>query len=129
MDGAEPSVSRARRSTAIAVLAALFVGILVVGFDFAGDTPPAVAEEHHVDLECPIENPSCGPFALPAWGRSGGWSNAAQRASIQPTDIDGDGRPELIGWDATGVHVWTFQPADETCSLDRPACGSWAPFA
>ena len=38
MDGAEPSVSRARRSTAIAVLAALFVGILVVGFDFAGDT-------------------------------------------------------------------------------------------
>ena len=129
MDGAEPSVSRARRWTAIAVLAALFVGILVVGFDFAGDTPPAVAEEHHVDLECPIENPSCGPFALPAWGRSGGWSNAAQRASIQPTDIDGDGRPELIGWDATGVHVWTFQPADETCSLDRPACGSWAPFA
>src|SRR4051812_30314795 len=56
----------------------------------------------------PNQNYNCaiGPiYALPGWGNVP-WSLPQYSQNIIAGDLDGDGRDELIGRDASGIHVW-----------------------
>jgi hypothetical protein len=68
----------------------------------------------------PNQNYNCaiGPiYALPGWGNVP-WSLPQYYQDILLGDLDGDGRDELIGRNAFGVHVWSF---DTTL-------GTWQPW-
>jgi hypothetical protein len=50
----------------------------------------------------------------PAWGDIGGWNQPQYYATIQLADIDGDGRPELIGRGPGGILVNHFDTATDS---------------
>lgn len=65
-------------------------------------------------VQCPADNPDTNyncpvgpPYAMPGWGNVP-WSQPKYYQTIRTGDLDGDGRDELIGRDARGVQVWSF---------------------
>ncbi len=52
---------------------------------------------------------NCGPtFVVPSWTDAGGWSDPSQYATILLADVNGDKRDELIGRNADGVEIFSF---------------------
>jgi hypothetical protein len=101
----------ARRGIAIVVRWVLVVAAL-------GHLSSAIAQQAcpnsdpNQDYNCPI-----GPvYTLPAWGNIP-WSLPQYYSDILVGDIDGDGKAEVLGRDARGVHVWSF----------NSTLGTWQP--
>jgi hypothetical protein len=64
------------------------------------------ASDPDQNYNCPI-----GPvYALPDWGNVP-WSLPEYSQTLVAGDLDGDGRDELVGRDARGIHVWSFDTA------------------
>lgn len=104
------SVSRgSMRRHCLALLGALALSAAALD-TIAQDCP---ATDPNQNYNCPI-----GPaYTVPGWGNVP-WSLPQYYQSIQAGDLDGDGRDELIGRDANGVHVWSF----------NTALGVWQPW-
>ncbi len=89
---------------------------LLAAAAFALAPSPAAADG------CPSANDgytgNCGPmFAVPSWTDAGGWSDPSQYSTIRLTDVNGDGRDELIGRSDAGVEIYRF---DTTLGQWRP---------
>jgi len=83
----------------------------VAAADVSAQTCPA--SDPNQNYNCPI-----GPsYLLPSWGNVP-WSLPQHYQDILSGDLDGDGKDELVGRDALGVHVWSF----------NTALGTWQPW-
>jgi hypothetical protein len=69
-------------------------------------------------------SPQSLDFLLPAWADQAGWSNPQQYETIFGADIDGDGKGELLGRNASNLEVFTWAPVVERFGPDSP--GQWA---
>jgi hypothetical protein len=69
----------------------------------AAQTCPAT--DPNQNYNCPI-----GPdYLLPGWGNVP-WSLPSYYQTIHAGDLDGDGTAELLGRDASGIQIWSFNP-------------------
>ena len=79
------------------------VAIVACTYPLATAAQSCPAADPNQNYNCPI-----GPiYALPGWGNVP-WSQPQYSQTIVAGDLDGDGRDELIGRDAQGIHVWSF---------------------
>ncbi len=93
------SVRNAWQRTWVAAAAA----IVACGYPLGALAQSCPASDPNQNYNCPI-----GPiYALPGWGNVP-WSQPQNYQTIVAGDLDGDGRDELIGRDARGLHVWSF---------------------
>ena len=77
--------------------------ILAFAYPLAATAQSCPASDPNQNYNCPI-----GPiYSLPGWGNVP-WSLPQYFQTIVAGDLDGDGRDELIGRDARGIHVWSF---------------------
>ena len=99
----------------------------LIGAIVACAYPFDAAAQQNCPSTDPTQDYNCavGPlFTLPAWGNVP-WALPEHYTSIQAGDLDGDGIAELIGRDASGVHVWSFN------TTPNPAGGAltvWQPW-
>ncbi len=77
--------------------------IVACTYPLAAAAQSCPAADPNQNYNCPI-----GPiYALPGWGNVP-WALPQYSQTIVAGDLDGDGRDELIGRDAQGIHVWSF---------------------
>ena len=72
----------------------------------AGGAPICPSNDPNENYNCPI-----GPaYVLPGWANVS-WSLPKNFETIQTGDVDGDGKADLVGRDARGLHLFMFNTA------------------
>ena len=60
--------------------------------------------------------PTLGASVAPSLLTRGNWKTPGQWLSLQPADIDGNGRDELLALDGKALSAWTYDPASKAWS-------------
>lgn len=106
------------------------------------DGPLAAATATSPDVgasaSCSLEEPCSDRYALALWADVVGWDQPQYYGAVRVADINGNGRPDLVGKGPQGLEVFE-QSADEgTCGrANQPVnstqpfqtgCGTWLPL-